>query len=299
MTERVLKLDRANGFARKVAINVLNKNADYTLFTWPIEGIALTSEELDAFMGQYTFRSWYDQKADNSWHPCTWWETRTDGSFHLDGRLQSEAVTLHIEGKDYTFEQYNADEEGEDDDEGEDVRPGGRIGTIVLKPTAGGTTLLSFHLTIRPELGKQSTALLAHQFRNIAVTFEKASSTATKAKQQDLPLSTESIPDDTGHQSPPPIVSQAGEALDQAHHASHPEGAAEVMGADKPLTATELQQHQAEGAATMDPVLEADVKQFEAAAQARLDEFKSRAANAVDGTTMRSRRRRRSEDATH
>lgn len=296
MTEQALKLDNAPGFLRKISINVINKDAAYTLFTLPIEGIPLSEAQLDEFMGSYTYRSWYEQRADGSWHPMPWWSKRDKGNFELDGKFVCKSATVTIEGTDYRFEEYCVDEEGDEDEpEGEDMRPAARISSIKLTPTPGGTTTLSFHMQVRALAGRARDELLDHMYRHIAVTVGEMSVATRKAKQQSLPLV-----DQTGHQSPPPVESKGGDQVDAELHERHPEASAKVMGADKqPETPVSSAEPTAE--AGMDPDLEADVAKFEAAAQARIDEFQQRATGAIDGTTMRSRggRRRKSEGAAH
>jgi hypothetical protein len=295
MTDQVLKLENAAGFLRKISINVLNRDAAYTLFTLPIEGVPLTEAQLDEFMGHYTFRSWYEQHGDGSWHPMPWWSKRDAGNFELDGKFVCKTATVTIEGTDYLFEEYCVDEDEDAEPEDEDKRPAARISKIKLKPTAGGTTLLSFHMQVRALRGKSRDELLDHMYRNVAVTFGETTAAGRKPKQESLALG-----DQTGHQSPPPIASKGGDAIDAELHARHPEASAEVMGAD--ATNEAPSNAQADTNASPAPDLEVDVAKFEEGAKARLNEFQQRATGAIDGTTMRGRggrRRRGGEDIAH
>ena len=292
MTDQVLQLEKAPGFLRKISINVLNKDAAFTLFTLPIEGIPLTPEQLDAFMGEFTYRSWYEQRKDGSWHPMPWFAYLEDQSMALDTKFACKTATLRIEKSDYVFEEYSADEDAdEDDDDGDDMRPAARISSIRLKPTPGGTTLASFHMQVRPTNRKSREALIEHMYRHLEVTFGETSVVAKKARQTELPLTpaqeeTPKVEDQTGHQSPPPIESKGGEAIDAELHARHPEASAEVMGADA---------HPDPDATNGDPA--EDLARFEEGARQRAAEFQQRAGGTIDGTTMRSRRR--NDDATH
>lgn len=307
MTDQVLKLEKAPGFLRKISINVINKDAAYTLFTLPIEGIPLGEAQLDEFMGQYTYRSWYEQRADGSWHPMPWWSKRDKGNFELDAGFVCKAVTVTIEGTDYRFDEYCIDEESDEDEQDEDMRPAGRISSLKLTPTPGGTTQLSFHLQVRALAGKARDQLLDHMYRHIAVTFDDASLATKKAKQQSLALPP--VADETGHQSPPPIVSRGGDAIDAEMRARHPEASAEVMGADAHpdpdalnVTSDDSAPTEAQGASTTGPgpTLEEDTARFEEGARKNLENFTAvSTTGAIDGTTPKSRRRRRSEDATH
>ncbi len=295
MTDQVLQLEKAPGFLRKISINVLNKDAAFTLFTLPIEGIPLSPEQLDAFMGEFTYRSWYEQRKDGSWHPMPWFALLEDQSLALDTKFACKSATLRIERSDYLFEEYSADEDAEDDDDGDDMRPAARISSIKLKPTPGGTTMASFHMQVRPTNRKSREALLEHMYRHIEVTFGETSVVAKKAKQQSLALEVTGkdgkpgapVEDQTGHQSPPPVESKGGEAIDAELHARHPEASAEVMGADA---------HPDPDATNGDPA--EDLARFEEGAKARAAEFQQRATGTLDGTTMRSRRRK-GDDATH
>ena len=216
MTEQVLQLEKAPGFLRKISINVLNKDAAFTLFTLPIEGIPLSFDQLDAFMGAYTSRSWYEQRADGSWHPMPWFALLEDQSLALDTKFACKSATLRIERSDYLFEEYSADEDAEDDEDGDDMRPAARISSIKLKPTPGGTTMASFHMQVRPTNRKSREALLEHMYRHLEVTFGETTVVTKKGTQQDLPLEAASstqqppVQDQTGHQSPPPIESKGG-----------------------------------------------------------------------------------------
>lgn len=310
MTDQVLQLEKAPGFLRKISINVLNKDAAYTLFTLPIEGVPLSREQLNAWLGPYTFESWYEQRPDSAWHPMPWFSLLEDCGIALDTKFACKAAVLTIGRSDYRFEEYSADEDAdEDDEEGDDLRPGARISTLKLKPTPGGTTMLSFHMQVRPTNRASREALLEHMYRHLAITFLETSIVARKQRQEVLALESPAseapvVPDQTGHQSPPPIESKGGDAIDAENHARHPELANEVMGADAHPdpdatngTAADANVGAQTSAADTDPAV--DLAEYEADAKARLDEFNSRAANTVDGTTMRSRRRRRGDDATH
>jgi hypothetical protein len=309
MTDQPLTLDRAPGYLRKISINVLNKDAAFTLFTLPIEGVPLSREQLNAWLGPYTFESWYEQRKDNSWHPMPWFSVLEDCSIALDTKFACKAAVLTIGRSDYRFEEYCADEESdEDDEEGDDLRPGARISALKLKPTAGGTTMLSFHMQVRPTNRASREALLEHMYRHLAITFLETSVVARRERQQALALepAAEASPvvaDQTGHQSPPPIVSKGGEAIDAENHARHPEAAAEVMGADAQpdpdaTNGTEVDPNAGvqTSAAAESPE---ELAKLEEGMKARTQEFQQRAAGAIDGTTMRSRRRRRGDDATH
>lgn len=299
MTDQVLKLEKAPGFLRKISINVLNKDADYTLFTLPIEGVPLSEQQLDAFLGQYTYRSWYEQRSDSSWHPMPFWSKRDKGNFEVDGKLVSERVTVTVEGTGYLFEEYCVDEEADEEEPEGEMRPAARISSVKLTPMAGGTTLLSFHMQVRAVAGKARDALLDHMFRHIAITCDTELAKQQKPKQSGLPLVVE---DQTGHQSPPPIVSKGGDAIDAEMRARHPEASAEVMGADVTTVTGDDQAATAEGqaAATNDTDPAEDLARFEEGAQQRLKDFTSVSeTGAIDGTTPKSRRRGRREDTAH
>jgi hypothetical protein len=305
MTDQVLKLEKAPGFLRKLSINVLNKDAAYTLFTLPIEGVPISREQLNAWLGPLTFESWYEQHKDGSWHPMGWWSNRDNGNFELDTKFACKTAFLTIEGTDYQFEEYSADEEGEDDDEdGDELRPGARISSIKLKPTPGGVTLLSFHMQVRPGFGKANVVLQEHMFRHVAITFGDTAVLAKKSKQQSLPLPTPEsdavIDKQIGR--PPVFESRGGEAIDAEMRARHPEASEEVMGADAMTITGDDGAPTTESAAAavddMDPA--DDLAKFEEGAAQRLKDFTSVSqTGAIDGTTPRSRRRRRSEDTAH
>lgn len=286
MTDQILSLEKAPGFLRKISINVLNKDAAFTLFTLPIEGIPLSREQLNAWLGEYTFESWYEQRKDGSWHPMPWWNHIEGGVIKLGEKYAAQGAMLSIENTDYAFEEYSADEEGDDGEGDDDMRPAARLSSLTLKATPGGVTMLAFHMQVRPGIGQTNLALQEHQFRHVAVTLTDTSVTGDKGKQGSLPFV-----DQTGHQSSPPIESRGGDAIDAELHARHPEASAEVMGADAPSTSA------ATTGAETDPAEE--LARFEEGAKQRAAEFQQRASGTIDGTTMRSRRRRPSEDATH
>lgn len=295
-----LTLDNARGLMRKISINVLNKDANYTLFTIPVEGVPLTAEQLDSFMGEYTFRSWYEQKKDGSWHPMGWWSKRDNGDFQVDERFACELAKVVVSGdQELEFEAQESDEDDDDDA----ASPAARITNVVLTPKAGGTTLLAFHMQVRPGIGKTNLALQEHQFRHVSITLGESSVVVGKGKQQSLPLPV--VADETGHQSPPPIVSKGGDAIDAEMRARHPEAPDEVMGADAhpdpdvSSPSTEAEAHAAGGGIPADDPA-TDLAKFEEGAAQRLKDFTAVSeTGAIDGTTPRSRRRRRSEDTAH
>lgn len=178
-----LVLERARGTALKLSLNVLHKDPNLTIMTLPIEGIELVQEQLDAFMGKHTFRSWYDQRADGSWHPCAWWNHRDDADFPIDAAFHTDTLTLGLSGAlQLVFERQEPAEEGDD------PIPAAKITSIRLKPTPGGVTMLSLHVQVRPGLGKDNLLLQEHQYRPITITLGDTKVAPKKAKQQSLPL---------------------------------------------------------------------------------------------------------------
>lgn len=180
-----LALTDAQGLLRKISNNLLNIGDEKVpAFTLPIEGVSLDAEQLDALLGKFTHRSWFDKKRDGAVHPMPWWEGREKRDFHLSAELECEAVTLKlISGKTVTFEA-----EGDPDDEDEPYTPGAKISHLVLTPQPGGTTLLAFHLTVRPGIGKENLALQEAQFHHIGITIEETRESKRKAAQGSLAL---------------------------------------------------------------------------------------------------------------
>ena len=180
-----LALTDAQGFLRKISNNLLNCGDDKVpAFTLPIEGISLDADALDALLGKFTHRSWFDKKRDGAYHPMPWWEAREKRDFHLSAELECDEVTLTLAaGKKITFEA-----EGDHDDEDEPYTPGAKISHLVLTPQPGGTTLLAFHLTVRPGIGKENLALQEAQFHHIGITIEETREAKRKAAQGSLAL---------------------------------------------------------------------------------------------------------------
>lgn len=293
--QQTLKLENAPAYLRKISINVLNKNADYTLFTLPIESVPLTFEQLDTFMGAHTSRSWYEQRPDGAWYPMPWWNRRDSGNFELDEKLVCNTATVTIDGTDYVFEEYCVDEEADEEPEGEDKRPAARISKIKLKPTPGGTTLLSFHMQVRALAGASRDALLEHMYRAIAVTFAEPMAVAKKAQQQSLPLPTPESDAKLDQQlsRPEEFQGKTGAELDAEMRARHPEASAEVMGADTP-TGEVLEQSA--------PSSE-ELESFEEGATAQVAAFNAKPGEVIDGRSERvkqqDRRRRGGRASTH
>src|SRR5579863_9751469 len=152
----VLKLEDAHATMKKISINVLGKDAENTLFTLPLEGIELSREQLNGILGDRTFEAWYQQKPDGAWHPMDYWRLRKNGDFAADDEFTCDELTITLSGeKEIEFETEEADEEDPDSEE----VPAAKIHSLVFKPTAGGVTLLSLHMQVRPGMGKDNLAL--------------------------------------------------------------------------------------------------------------------------------------------
>lgn len=296
-----LVLDGARAGMRKISINVLNKDAKYTLFTIPIEGIELNEQQLDAFMGPYTFRSWYEQRKDGAWYPNVWWSRRKNADYPIEDEFDCESLTIEVSGEEEL--EFESEESDEDDDE---MRPGARITCVVLKPTAGGITLLSFHMQVRPGIGHANLVLQEHMYRSVLLTLGETSIAAKKGgKQQSLPLGgkgsgtgnskpaaqgAEVTPQtdlalDTAIGRPPAFESKGGEAIDDELRGRHPEGSGEVMGADAHPDPTNTELSAENG---MDADLAADLQRFEDDARRNLEDFTSVSTRGViDGRSER------------
>lgn len=285
MTQAVspLKLENALALMRKISLNVLNKDAHNTLFTLPIEGIALGEEQLDAFMGAYTFRSWYEQRKDNSWMPMPWWSRRAKADFPIEDEFDCESLTIEVSGE----QELEFESEESDDDDGE-ARPAARITSVVLTPQAGGMTLLAFHLQVRPDLGQTNLALQEHQFRHVKITLGDTTVAARKPKQQSLRLepATKVTPEtdaalDKAIHRPGPVESTSGEQIDAELHARHPELAGEVMGAD---VGESLETGTDDAPRVSSPQ---ELSEFESAAAAQVAAFNAKPGEVIDGRSER------------
>src|SRR5437879_6441372 len=148
-----LMLENAQGLMRKISINVLNKDAEQTLFTLPIEGVPLSREQLNLYMGERTFESWFYQRPDGVWMPMPWLNKLERGEVRLADEFECEGAAIVVSGgKELVFQAEELDED--DDDDQEDAAPPVRVTDLVLTPKPGGITLFAFHLQVRPGLGK-------------------------------------------------------------------------------------------------------------------------------------------------
>jgi hypothetical protein len=293
-------LENVRGTAAKISLNTLHKNPALTIFTLPIEGVELVEQQLDAFLGKYTFRSWFQQKSDGSWHPMNWWHTLKGEWYVYDEEFSTDKLTLGLRGDNLVV--FTTQEAESDDDE--DI-PAAKITAIKYRARAGGITEMCFHLQIRPGLGKVNLDLQENQHGPVLITLGETVIAKKAGKQQPLPLEppkgaapvvldgshiaaatqlrpdqyadgSPKVPDETGHESPPPFESQGGEAIDAELAARHPEAAAEVMGAEANPDTTN----------TDDPA--ADLAKFEADAAERLKEFTNvSTTGAIDGRSER------------
>ncbi|MGH8259392.1 MAG: hypothetical protein ACREUG_06840 [Steroidobacteraceae bacterium] len=177
-------LDNAHALLRKISINVLDQNADATLFTLPLEGIPLSREQLNAYVGPYTFESWFNQDAKTKlWSPMPWVGRLPKGEIALEDEFESDGAEIIVSGnKTLVFE---ADEETDAEEDGEPSAPV-RVTAIRLKPQVGGITLMSLHLQVRPGLGTKNLALQEHQYRTVSVTLGNTALIERKGKQQAL-----------------------------------------------------------------------------------------------------------------
>jgi hypothetical protein len=96
-----------------------------------------------------------------------------------------------------------------------------RLKNITLEPTAGGMTAMSFTAQCTPTLDKRIGELLDHLAAaiHIEVAYKhnaKQSALQLEGGKGDKPKGKRKlkVPDETGHVSPPPIVSRGGDAID-------------------------------------------------------------------------------------
>jgi hypothetical protein len=256
-----LTLENARGTALKLSLNVLHKDPNLTIMTLPVEGIELVQEQLDGFLGKHTFRSWYDQRADGSWHPCAWWHHRDDADYPIDAAFHTDKLTLGLSG-----EQVLEFERQEPEEEDDDAVPAAKITAIRLKPTPGGVTLLSFHLQVRPGLGKDNLLLQEHQFRPVTITLGETKIAPKKGKQQSLalePAKEPTAPIETE------LTNEQRAELAQARQGE----------------STEQSEHPDPDATNGDPSV--DLARFEEGARAEAERFKQRASGVIDGRSER------------
>ncbi len=258
--ESPIVFDKMRGELQKISINVLGRDPNNLIFTIPVEGMILTAEQLDRLMGAYTFRSWFNKTGD-MWEPMPWHGKRKNGDYLVDGKFACADLTIEVNGGEQLgFETRESDEE-----DGDDI-PAAIISHIRLTPQRGGTTLMSCHVQIRPEIGRANNVLQEHMFRSVLLSIsECAEVVGTKGSQQALAVetppqtkatSTEPEPQqqlglesaasagsdqvtaetdaklDAAIGRPPPVESRGGDAIDAELHSRHPEASGEVMGDD-------------------------------------------------------------------
>lgn len=237
-----LVLDNASAVLKKISINVLGKDAANTLFTLPLEGLELSREELNAILGDRTFESWYQQKPDGAWHPMDYWRLRKNGDFAVDEEFTCEALTIELSGgKKLEFETEEADEEDPESEE----RPAAKVHSLIFRPTAGGVTLLAFHLQVRPANDKDNLALQHHMYRPVKITLE--GERKERRGQQPLPLTSgNGAPAADGTVSGGFAQTRSAEEIDAEMRRRHP--GAPTMGEDE--HAARVQAAAASGAST-------------------------------------------------
>jgi len=207
-----LKVENAQVFLRKISLNILQQNAANTRFTLPMEGLSLAEKQLDAYMGAYTFASWFNKRKDGIWVPMDWWTKLPKGEMLIDEEFETDGAEIVVSGnKPLVFKATEADE----DDEDSEPQPAARVTNIRLSAKLGGVVLVSFHLQVAPGLGQENLALQKHQFRHVTLTLGDLKAIERKEKQQALPLE--------------PAAEGAGAA--PANGSSHP--AAGASGEDK------------------------------------------------------------------
>ena len=77
-------IDNAQALLKKISINVLQQDADNTRFTLPLEGIVLTKDQLDAYLGKGTFASWFNHRRDGADVPMDWIARMPKGEIALE-----------------------------------------------------------------------------------------------------------------------------------------------------------------------------------------------------------------------
>lgn len=242
-----LALDGANAVLKKISINVLGKDAANTLFTLPLEGIELSREQLNGLLGDRTFEAWYKQNPDGAWHPMDYWRLRKNGDFHVDDEFTCDAATITVSGdKSIEFETEEAD--GGDPDS--EDQPAAKIHSLVFKPTAGGVTLLSLHMQVRPRTDKNNLLLQKHMYRPIKISLE--GERKERRGQQTLPLSNGAAAAEEGEQrqvSGGFVQTRSAEEIDAEMRRRRPDGP--VMG-DEAASQTQAAAASAKGGQVID-----------------------------------------------
>lgn len=131
--------------------------------TLRLEGITRPQEEIDAHLGAYTWRSWFNVDAATKLaEPMPWWQKRDASDFVTSEKFDVKSLSIKCGSKVLKF----ASEQHED---GDGETPAGKIKSIVYVPQTGGVALMALKLSVRPDPA-QAAVLTEFFKRHIKVT---------------------------------------------------------------------------------------------------------------------------------
>lgn len=184
--------------------------------TLKLEGLSRNEEQIDAHLGAYTWRSWFNVDAATKLpEPMPWWTRRESRDFQVTEQFDVESLSIKLGAKVLKFES-----EAHEDGEGE--TPAGKIKGIAYEPQTGGVALLSLKLSVRPD--PDQAALLTEYFkRHVRVTLGQV-----KASEKDEPRQGELAVSEQG----------SGNAAGDGHDVRDAALAAAGNGSAKPIDGT-------------------------------------------------------------
>lgn len=151
--------------------------------TLSLEGMSRTEQEIDAHLGIYTWRSWFNVDAATKLpEPMPWWAKRESRDFQLTEKFDVKTLTIKCGTNVLKFA-------SEKHESGDGETPAGKIKEIVYEPQVGGISLMSMKLSVRPD--PDQAAILTEYFkRHVKITLGALTAgDVEKAKQGELPVS--------------------------------------------------------------------------------------------------------------
>lgn len=115
--------------------------------TLSIEGVRWLKEQVDQYFGPYTWTKFFDTQAATKLEEPSSFFKHSGGTWPVEDKFKVNSVDLKSSNKTFKFR-------AQEHSDGEGQTPAGNVKSIVFSPMPGGYMLVSFHLTVRPQLGE-------------------------------------------------------------------------------------------------------------------------------------------------
>jgi hypothetical protein len=148
--------------------------------TLTIEGVRWLKDQIDKFFEPYTWANWFNTDAATKLEEPRLFIKRQGGAIPFPDKFKVNTVDLKSANKTFKFR-------AQEHSDGEGDTPAGNISKIHFEPMPGGYVLVSFHLTVRPQIGEYDELVDAWG-GGVKLTLGDTSMDKATAKQGELAL---------------------------------------------------------------------------------------------------------------